>query len=145
MNKQKGIETVIRGQETEKLVQKKLWKYGYNVERMPAGHHKQPFDLLVNKKFRVDVKSHILKPNRKTWTFYLNRGIEKGKVDVYALVFLYPDGLSQVRYITTETLLKTKFIKKYAISFGTEDELLEKSPLKIFGKVGNKKLNNKKL
>ena len=48
-------EAFKRGMDAEKMVQNKLWKYGYNVERIPFSPKGQPYDLVVDNNFRVEV------------------------------------------------------------------------------------------
>lgn len=132
MYTEQGRKTVLQGVMTELIIQGRLWNFGYNVARIPRGV-KSSFDLFVDKKYRVDVKSTKIKG--KTWTFSLSRGIEKGDVDIYAFVFIYPDTTFKVRYITAKNLLILNKNKGdvTSVTLTTKSDFLEKSPLKIFG------------
>ena len=144
-------EAYARGVIAEKLIQSKLWKYGYSVQKATVQNvikRKKytdsgltiPYDFLVDNRIRLEVKSSKLYPAKKhagRWEFQ----IDTNDADVFAFVFWYPDGYSVVRYITYKnlcSLLKKQGRKKNAENFSFKnpnDENLERSPYTVFGKV----------
>lgn len=134
----KGYIQNIRGIKAELLVQEKLWRYGYGVERMPSiqktDPRGQPYDLLVNKKYGVEVKSAMLR--NRTWTFYGKHllGADRGLIDVFAFVFFYPDDTYKVSYMKVGAFLKRNMKKTYYVDLRPNDKDLIKSPIMVFGK-----------
>lgn len=135
MELDKGQKTVIRGNQAELIVQGKLWKYGYNVKKTPRGSKGQPYDLLVNEKYGVEVKSAMLNGKNK-WMFMGKHllGADRGFIDIFAFVFFYPDESCKIRYMSTDVLLKRKMKQTYYIVLNPNDKDLVKSPLKVFAK-----------
>jgi len=114
--------TKLRGKKAEYLVQKKLWRFNYSVERITAP--KDGCDLLVDGHIKIEVKSTMMR-DKGCWLFTLDRLYTTTQADVYALVFWYPDEASQVRFIKTEDLRKiTK--GHYGHTFRPSDQELEK-------------------
>lgn len=138
--KDKGDKTVRRGNDAELLVQSKLWRYGYNVKKLPNSSKGQPYDLLVDEKYAVEVKSAMLvKKNR--WTFFGKHllGADLGNIDVFAFVFFYPDNSCKIRYMKVRDLLNRKMKKTYYVVLNPNDKDLIKSPLRVFDRLKIKK------
>lgn len=128
---------VEQGAFAEKEVQKKLWKFNYSVKKKNRTKFKewemakQGFDLLVEEKIRVEVKSTVINKHN-SWSFMVNF-LSLEHVDFYAFVFFYPDKSFKIRFLKIKDL-KNK-MSEYAISFKSPDEEgLIKSPYKAFGR-----------
>ena len=134
--KDKGDKTVRRGNDAELLVQSKLWRYGYNVKKIPGGGAKQPYDLLVNEKYGVEVKSAMLS-GKNRWTFMGKHllGADLGNIDVFAFVFFYPDDSCKIRYMKVSDFLNRKMKQTYYVVLNPSDKDLIKSPLKVFDRL----------
>ena len=74
------------GQDYEEIVISILESKGFTVERMTTGH---PFDLLINKTVKIDVKTarpHLLRGESRVHTFGINK--KYGSCDIYITVAL---------------------------------------------------------
>jgi len=118
----------IERKKAEYLVQKKLWRFNYSVERITAP--KDGCDLLVDGHIKIEVKSTMMR-DKGCWLFTLDRLYTTTQADVYALVFWYPDEASQVRFIKTEDL--RKITKDTTAIRQTERSRMKKS-YKILGR-----------
>lgn len=121
-----------KGIDAEKLVQKKLWKFNYKVRTLG----KSDYDLLVEEKIRVEVKSAKMQKSG-SWTFsFGGKTPVDGYSDIHALVFMYPDESSKVAYIKTHELAQVMRENKsrWGVTFRrTNDDPLKKSPYEVFG------------
>ena len=127
----RGAETVGFGKLAEEVVQEKLWRFGYAVERQK---HNFSFDLLVDEKFKVEVKASKLKykSNGEIWWNVLLGGMN---YDVLAVVLQMPLTEPLILFFSIEEVKKFKGEKISQIFSQNNRELLEnRSPYKVFGK-----------
>jgi len=128
--------TPILGRESEQLVKEKLWKYGYSVKHFGKQAH---FDLLVEDKYKVEVKSAspIINKNTIRWQITIPPPHYVDYWDVQAYVFYQLIGKPKILFFTKEIILKY-FLNHTGIGFSTKNEeywkLGNKSPYKVFGK-----------
>ena len=139
--------TVEFGTKNEKLVQKKLWQYGYKVKHFGGAKYNSGFDLLVENTFKLEVKSRTF----KNFSFhFIGEPCDKDCIAyAWAFVFCYPDGTKQIRYAKTSELCEylrnnPNSNKKLLPPGATMAQRillanpnvapLHKSPFKVFGK-----------
>lgn len=119
-----------RGLEAEKIVQKHLWSHGYRVRNFSIY---APFDLLVNDKIRVEVKTAKLKHRSKAGSEWAISGLQPEKFDVLAFI---PEPFDKPFYILKQDLIKMtelQTIGKQTIRIKmTNLDKFTKSPGKIF-------------
>lgn len=96
----------------EKMVKKKLWGFGFDIDDVS---NKAPFDLLVNKKYAVEVKYSSLFQS-KAGKFYWNiRKINAKNFDILAIVLQMPDDSYSIYYKKIEKADEDMFTKENII------------------------------
>lgn len=124
-----------RGTNAEIVVQKKLWTFGYKAIKPTNNSKGTSFNLLIEGKIRVEVRSTVMKSDGK-WVFTFS---PDDRADILALVFFYPDGHYLIRFAKWDIIKRDS---KYHVSPRTKgtrsfkspsDEGLFASPFKVFG------------
>lgn len=127
----RGNETNGVGYRSEVLVKEKLWKYGYSVRHILFG-----FDLLVDKKIRLEVKTgkyRVQKNGKLHWNIMYPH---RDTYDVLAIVFPQPISKPLVLFYTKEMIDKF-FGGRFGTTMSENSEKIKmgiKSPYKVFGK-----------
>jgi len=84
----KGWKTKGLGYDGEVVVKEKLWRYGYRVKHLNSS---SPFDLIVNDKIRVEVKSGKYRVSKTGMVFWnISKPFYLDKCDVVAVVLFRP-------------------------------------------------------
>ena len=135
MNRSKiGRENSLRGMAAEKLVQQKLWFYGYGVERFSRNCS---FDLLVNGKIKVEVKSvkFIIEKNKISWRGGIGI-LCPSNFDILAVVMFMPISKPMVLFYTKKEAEKL-FLTNIYFTNRKDKKLLMgiKKPRDVFGET----------
>jgi len=127
------------GLNAELFVQKKLWSYGYSVEKTPPNY---PFDLLVNGKYKVEVKSgsYKTKKNNKLY-WHIDSPTKFHIYNILAVVIKYPLNKKLIFYISKNNVKKVLGDKQQVMI--TDEKLstmkdLKFSPLELLGSPKDK-------
>ncbi len=129
---EKGKQTKGMSYITEDLVKRKLWSYGYNVKHFGK---RNSFDLLVNDKIKVEVKTSKMRINKNpSWAIMLNKCNE---YDVMAVVLQLPINKYKIIYFDRKTI-EDKVIAKTVITINNKDDNIlrysKESPYDVLGK-----------
>ena len=128
----KGLDTNGIGYDAEVLVKKKLWTFGYKVRHIAFG-----YDLLVNEKIRVEVKTGKMRQAKKGAYWNIMTPTHQD-YDILAIVLTHPIRnliLFYTKKVVDEQLKRHK--NQYGVIVSKENgriDLGEKSPYKVFGK-----------
>ena len=108
----------LRGFQMEMHVQQELQKRGYKVEKMKSTHS---FDLLVENRYKVEVKSCLFRGTRRWYFSNINR---TDFADIFALVFIWPDR-KEIKYMDSNTAInicnKSRALLNVAIHVWEDD------------------------
>lgn len=139
MNKKDKQKAKALGLEAEIIVKNKLWRYGYNVKHFPW---MSPFDLLVDDKYKVEVKCSSPKESvsKKNiyWSVY---DIDYDKIDILAIVLFRKEKRPLILFYD-EWRIKALDVPLYNIHFNQNNpwriKIGTKSPYDVFGKPQKK-------
>lgn len=130
-----GIAKTLHGHLAEDFVKRYLWNYGYKVKHLPKNY---PFDLWVDEKYRVEVKS--ARPNRYHghWQIPnpLTRNTSVLDVLIIALFSDWENEKPQLFFFDKDACKKL-FSSKSSVALKECDIRLSfghPSPYKVFGK-----------
>ena len=110
-----------KGKLAEELVKRKLWSYGLSVKDFS---NYAPFDLIVNDKWKIEVKSAEEKNGKFSFV-----GIKWSYFDILALVFFQPIGykIYFIRNTDKFAIKESLFLNEQSI----KDLKLTTNPLKV--------------
>lgn len=136
----KGKETDGIGFDAEVLVKEKLWRYGYRVRHITV-----PYDLLVNDRIRVEVKTGKYRVSRRGisyWNIMLPK--HEDYYDILAVVLPQPiSGPLFLFYTINE--VKKLFGDKDGISISASSRSSSRERLRVGTKSVKKVFGNTKL
>lgn len=142
---EKGRKTVLAGYNAEVLVKEKLWRYGYRVQHLNSI---ASYDLLVNNKIKVEVRSSSPKIDKVTgtirWMIMFNKSNDL-RFDVLVVVLFQPIGEPKILFYNKAEVLEflyspskaayNKFFEhKFSISKKEFFEVGDSSPYKTIGR-----------
>ena len=139
--KAKGWKTDGLGYDGEVVVKEKLWRYGYRVKQLSSS---APFDLLVNDKIRVEVKSGKYRVSKTGIVFWnIGKPLYTDKCDVIAVVLFRPIEKPSVLFFNKD-VFNNLGKSEYSVTFSTAKRSRHKfevgklSPYDVLGKPHQK-------
>src|SRR3990167_5319363 len=132
-NTEHSVKRNLFGHQVEVFVKEKLWRYGYRVKQV-----RSKFDLIVDGKYRVEVKSASPKVSKIngniTWNVMMPYQHEN--YDVLAVVLSHPISKATILFYPKD-IAKKMIGKKYSLVFSEKrHDLINMayiSPFDIFG------------
>jgi len=103
--------SVKKGKSAEILVKKHLWTFGFSVKDYSEICGLNSFDLLVNKKYKIEVKTGKLNFNntKSNYNYWAFSGIKVKKFDILAII---AEPIDKPYYINVNDLIKYFYYTK---------------------------------